>query len=826
MKKQGISETTHYGTQAADPPPGNQAQDGGLIALLPPPLSKPHPEQAVRRGEKALVSLHDGSRLMGRLQDFSRQERRVVLHCQDGVHRVPFKKIKIMSLPRRHAWQGAESPVEAARGDMTRPAVVRHFIITFKDEDTLEGETFGFRTDAAGLYLYPTHNDKDYAYLFIPRSAMEQHRIGPPIGEQLVKEQVISQDQVAEVLNEQAQLRRQPLGEYLRSKAIITTKDLEAALRNQRSTPDFRLGEILVHENLISEEQLVEALAAQREERGKQLGQILVERGLVSQKDIQQGLSRKLGIPFVDVAQFQLDTEAMKRVPEDLVRKYKCLPLYCYDQKLVIALENPMDWEALDAVRFHTGLNVEPVIADKHELERIIDLLYAAPDIEGNLFDDYLGDEELDDEQEYDETASSDNVIVRLVNKIIIDAYNQGASDIHIEPYPGRNKTVVRLRKDGELRNYYEIPSRMRNALIARIKIMANLDISEKRKPQDGKIDFKKFSMLKIELRVATIPTANDQEDVVMRIMASGEPLPLDKLGLSPRNHERLLELIRKPYGLFFVCGPTGSGKTTTLHSILGHLNTPERKIWTAEDPVEITQKGLRQVQVHPKIGLTFAAAMRAFLRADPDIIMVGEMRDEETTSMGIEASLTGHFVFATLHTNSAPESIIRLLDMGMDPFNFADALVGILAQRLARRLCPDCKEPYSAERDEIRELLTEYCYELIPRDADEDQRKQVRNRVFKEWQKNFADEKGRFSLCRPVGCEACEDTGYRGRLGLHELLTASDNIKRLILEQARVSELFAVALREGMRTLKQDGIEKVLQGHTDIRSVRSVCIK
>ncbi len=803
----------------------------GTVPLLQPPLSKPQPDNAVNSGEKVLLSLHDGARILGRLQAFLRAEKQLILHSDGKTppQCIPFSKIKIMSLPRRHNWQRARPP-QADEEAISQPEAIQHFTIIFKDEDKLEGETFGFRTDAAGLYLYPTHNGKDYAYLFIPRSAMERHQIGPPIGEQLVKEDVVTQDQVAQVLSEQEQKRQQPLGEYLRAKAIITTKELEAVLQNQKSTPNFRLGEILVHENLISEEQLMEALAAQQEDRSKQLGQILVERGIVSQRDIQQGLSKKLGIPFVDVGQFQLDTEAMKLVPEDLVRKYTCLPLYCYDQKLVVALENPMDWEALDAVRFHTGLNVEPVIADKIDLDRIIDLLYTAPDIEGTLFDDYMSNDEEHEDDEldeiYDESASSDNVIVRLVNKIIIDAYNQGASDIHIEPYPGKNKTVVRLRRDGELRNYYEIPSRMRNALIARIKIMANLDISEKRKPQDGKIDFKKFSMLKIELRVATIPTTNEQEDVVMRILASGKPLPLDKLGLSKRNHRDVQRLVTKPYGLFFVCGPTGSGKTTTLHSVLGHLNTPERKIWTAEDPVEITQKGLRQVQVHPKIGFTFAAAMRAFLHADPDIIMVGEMRDQETTSTGIEASLTGHFVFATLHTNSAPESIIRLLDMGMDPFNFADALVGILAQRLARRLCPDCKEAYEADTEEVRELLTEYCYELIPKGADEAYSKMMRGKILKEWQENFANEAGTFTLYRPKGCEACEDTGYRGRLGLHELLSASDNIKKLILEQARVSELLAAAIQEGMRTLKQDGIEKVLQGHTDIHAVRSVCIK
>ncbi|MBC7781482.1 MAG: Flp pilus assembly complex ATPase component TadA, partial [Proteobacteria bacterium] len=280
-------------------------------------------------------------------------------------------------------------------------------------------------------------------------------------------------------------------------------------------------------------------------------------------------------------------------------------------------------------------------------------------------------------------SAASENEVVRLVNKIIVDAYHQGASDIHVEPGPGKQKLLVRFRKDGSLHNYIEVPSSYRQAICARLKIMCDLDISEKRKPQDGKIKFKRWGPLDIELRVATIPSQGGVEDIVMRILAGGEPIPLDKLGLSEHNLGLLKGVITKPYGLFFVCGPTGSGKTTSLHSVLGYINTPETKIWTAEDPVEITQRGLRQVQMNPKAGLTFATAMKAFLRADPDVIMVGEMRDKETVAIGIEASLTGHLVFATLHTNSAPESIIRLLDMGMDPFNFADALLGVLAQRL-----------------------------------------------------------------------------------------------------------------------------------------------
>src|SRR5213083_2398896 len=393
-------------------------------------------------------------------------------------------------------------------------------------------------------------------------------------------------------------------------------------------------------------------------------------------------------------------------------------------------------------------------------------------------------------------SAAADNELVKMVNKVIIEAYNQGASDIHIEPYPGKGKTEIRFRKDGSLGPYIEVPASYRSALAARLKIMCDLDISEKRKPQDGKIKFKKFGPLDIELRVATIPTTGGVEDIVMRILAAGEPIPIDKLGLTTRNNDNLKNAVSKPYGLFFVCGPTGSGKTTTLHSVLKSLNTPDTKIWTAEDPVEITQKGLRQVQVNRKAGLDFAVVMKSFLRADPDVIMVGEMRDKETTSMG------------------------------MDPFNFADALLGILAQRLAKRVCGKCKQAYAPGADEMKHMLQEYCSELLNTGPFKKDAKSAYENVYRDLARSYAGDKGHFTLYRAKGCEACGNSGYKGRVGLHELLIASDTLKRLIQEHARVAEILAVSLEEGMRTLKMDGIEKVLQGITDMPQVRAVCIK
>ena len=467
-------------------------------------------------------------------------------------------------------------------------------------------------------------------------------------------------------------------------------------------------------------------------------------------------------------------------------------------------------------------------VTTQKEFKETCNLFYGAEVETGGDIDDLLSSLS-DDEGEVVEgtgdevSAAADNELVKLVNKIVIDAYNQGASDIHIEPYPGKAKTEIRFRRDGSLAPYIEVPASYRSAIVARLKIMCDLDISEKRKPQDGKIKFKKFGPLDIELRVATIPTTGGVEDIVMRILAAGEPIPIDKLGLTTKNSVTLKSAVSKPYGLFFVCGPTGSGKTTTLHSVLGFLNTSDTKIWTAEDPVEITQKGLRQVQVNKKV-MDFPMVMKAFLRADPDIIMVGEMRDAETTHIGIEASLTGHLVFATLHTNSAPEAVIRLLDMGMDPFNFADALIGILAQRLAKRLCK-CKEPYTPGPEELKAFMNEYTTDLRMSDTWKKDPQGEAKKLYDYWLKEYGKE-GKLQFCRAKGCDNCGGSGYKGRCGLHELMIASDAVKRLIQERARVSDLFVKSVEEGMSTLKMDGMDKVMMGLTDMKQVRTVCIK
>jgi type II secretory ATPase GspE/PulE/Tfp pilus assembly ATPase PilB-like protein len=569
----------------------------------------------------------------------------------------------------------------------------------------------------------------------------------------------------------------------------------------------------LVDRGIISEKAL-ETAASSARTNNIDLATVLVEENGIAKDDILQSLSAFYGTPCFAHGEQTIPSDIRERVGSDIWRKYGCAPVERRQGVLVVAIDDPQDLTRLDAIR---TMNLSPRydfrVALRDDILACIARSYGEKEVPDEISDlarivTELGDGEAEIEEERNdlpEIDETDSGIVKLANQLIIDSYHRGASDIHVEPDGAKNPCLIRIRIDGDCQKYLEVPGPHRNALVQRLKIMAKLDISERRKPQDGKIRFR-YSKGTIELRVATIPTANGNEDVVMRILAASKPLPIERMGFSEPNLARFKEIVQKPYGICLVVGPTGSGKTTTLHSALGFINTEDTKIWTAEDPVEITQKGLRQVQVHPKIDFTFAAAMRSFLRADPDVIMVGEMRDRETAAIGIEASLTGHLVFSTLHTNSAPETITRLLDMDIDPFNFADALLGIMAQRLVRTLCTKCREPFTPSQEEFDEYVEAYGAEWFPRTGI-------------SWSPEL-------KVFRPRGCRECGDTGLKGRMGVHELLVGTDGIKRAIQRRAPIDELRRLAMEQGMTTLLQDALLKMFQGHIDYKQARAVAIK
>ena len=539
---------------------------------------------------------------------------------------------------------------------------------------------------------------------------------------------------------------------------------------------------------------------------------VLLDRYRVPKDDLGSALSDFYQCPYLPYDERTvIDADLLKTLNLDYLKKNLWLPIARRGSLIDVLTSDPHDLDkGWDVRRTFPGMTIRYAVGLRRDIEQFLHL--AKGQGTSGSIGAILGElvNEIHLEPAIDPVCSgideNDSAIVRLTNQVIAEADRLGASDIHIEPYADRKDVAVRLRVDGTCFIFMRIPAAYRRAVVSRIKVMANLDIAERRKPQDGKIRYRLAKDREIELRVATLPTAGQDEDVVMRLLTAKKPMSLEAMEFAPATLQAIQSIAEKPHGIIMCVGPTGSGKTTTLHAILKHINTDERKIWTAEDPIEITQDGLRQVQIHPKIDLTFATAMRAFLRADPDVIMIGEMRDKETADIAIEASLTGHLVLSTLHTNSAVDTVIRLLDLGCDSFNFADAMLGVLAQRLCKRICIECKETYHPSRQEYDELLQGYGAQ--------------------DWSTLGIEYDAEWSLHRGRGCEACNRTGFKGRVPLHELLLPSERMKQLIQSRARTAEMLTLALTEGMATLVQDGIRKALQGFTTYRQVRAVAMK
>ncbi|KJR42354.1 type IV-A pilus assembly ATPase PilB [Candidatus Magnetoovum chiemensis] len=573
-----------------------------------------------------------------------------------------------------------------------------------------------------------------------------------------------------------------------------------------------KLGDILLKAGVITKDQMSRALDMQKNSY-KRLGDILIDLGYVTDKAIAHALSRQLGIPYSDLSKSDSDARAMETIKKEIIINRLVIPVKFDKGALVVAMANPLDLSTINLIKRSSGKNLNITVSSESEIRNVIhNYFHTSKDIQRftKRADELkTSSEQIEVADLVIETQTGDigdeKVIIGLTNQLILDGYNKGASDIHIEPLKNEGITEVRYRIDGVCIKYVELPLAQHNSIISRIKVMANLKIEERRLPQDGKIKLtiKERNRI-IELRVAILPTVNG-EAAVLRILSSSRPIPLVDLQLSDRNIFEFKQAATKPYGIILVVGPTGSGKTTTLHAALNYINSPDRKIWTIEDPVEITQRGLCQVEVKNQINFNFAKAIRSFLRADPDVIMVGEIRDRETASIAIEASLTGHLVFSTLHTNSASETITRLLDLGMDAFNFSDAVIAILAQRLVRVLCANCKEQYTPDAKEVESLLYLYGADYVS-------------------ELGIRDYKS-IKLYRSSGCEYCNSIGYKGRVGVHELLIGTDSLKNLIRAKAAVDVIKAQAIKDGMRTIAQDGIAKIFKGLTDLEQVKRVSV-
>ncbi len=785
-----------------------------------PPYYEFSDPAAAAAGEDCLLIFRDEAKANGTLLDFRPDESLLVLRPSDMDEGVSVAFSSLLGVQLRSPVKLKTQALEIDETAQILAASERQpFTIDLASGRSFKGETVGSVHALCGLFLFPPDQEGAVTRWFLPAEAMLRTEIGKPLGEILVDEKLASSEAVDEALSKQQALRTRRFGEYLTQNQIVSPEQLAQALKQQYGQPVQKLGEVLVELGFLGEAELQEALATEARDRSVPLGKILTDMGVIEPEVLNGVMARKLGIPFVSLKDFRIPPEVLKRIPSALAYRYQVVPVSESDNALVVAVENPMDMARLEELRFAAGMKLLPVMASVDDIRAALDRNYpqgrdSAIAATRRMKDVAIADltqrlsfETAEADLDEDHGAELDNTLVQLVNKMILDAIEQKASDIHIEANPGRDMRV-RFRKDGVMVTYLDLAAKFRRAVVSRIKIMAQLDITERRKPQDGKIEFKRFGPADVELRIATIPTAGGLEDVVMRVLSAASLVKIEDIGFDARTLEELKRLIARPHGLLLVCGPTGSGKTTTLHSLLGVLNTSDLKIWTAEDPIEIAQPGLRQIQVNPKIGWTFAAAMRSFMRADPDVIMVGEMRDAETAKMGIEASLTGHLVLSTLHTNSAVESVARLLDLGMDPFNFADALLGVLAQRLVRKLCAECKTAYAPPPAQLEELATEYCADS--RDAPAG--------VLQAWRSQPG-----FVLHGAKGCARCDQTGYRGRIAVFELLSANAAIKRLVQTRAPVTEISAAAAANGLRTLRQDAIDKVIQGLTDLQQVRTV---
>jgi type IV pilus assembly protein PilB len=758
-------------------------------------------EEEILDNAQVVVHLANSRILRGRLQHFvAAQELIIILHDSDlSPIEIPVENVRYV-LFRKHLNTSGDTDLFASRKDnVLIPHTVQPYQVVFKDNARLRGKTFTSLVDIAGLHFFQVADKAHFVRIFIPFQSVKTYHIGPLLGEQLVKEKALRNDQVDEAVDEQHSLRGKKIAEYIRTRAALRADELKKALDQQSSyvlsgeKEIPKIGEMLIEEKLITEEQLNDALQEQRRDRSKKLGQILVEEHAISTETLHVALAHKLAIPFVKLRDFDFAPNIFHYLPVDIARKYLLVPLFLYKDHLVVAMEDPSNIETIDVLRFVTGRSLELTIATKEDIEWAIDHYYSVEeDIEEDLT---AAEEEIagsDDQQKNDKDfkeilrLGKEKPIVHLVNSIIIDAIRRRASDIHIRPQEQRVDLLLRV--DGNLIKTRTFSKGLLPAISSRIKIIGRMNIAERRLPQDGQARISDRGEV-VDLRISIMPTVYG-ESVVIRLLNTHVGLKsISELGFNMRDEEKFLEILHKSNGIFLVTGPTGSGKSTTLYAALQEVLGLNVNIITVEDPVEYHIDGIEQIQIKSHIGYTFATALRHILRHDPDVIMLGEIRDKETAKISVESALTGHLVLSTLHTNSAATTVARLIEMGVEAYLLAPTLLGALAQRLVKRNCPHCMDVEEVA-PHIRKTL------------------------------NIGDEE---VFYRGTGCENCNQTGFSGRIAVYELLANTTSLRALIEAQVPTDQIFQQAVEDGMQPLTENALSLARQRRTSLSEVYRV---
>jgi type II secretory ATPase GspE/PulE/Tfp pilus assembly ATPase PilB-like protein len=800
-----------------------------------PPLCAVPNDMRVQYGEKVILELCDGRKLIGKLDKFDADKGNigVIPEGENSAKTHGMHEIRQLRIPTPRRWiRDDDSILTQAKGVKVTTDPLE-YEIEFTDHTTLEGNTFGFRNGRYGIHLFPVHEDNQYTHLFVPNGVISRHRIGKPLGQQLVKDEVLTDRDMAIALMEQQEHRSRSLGEHLALTAVVSPKQLEKALKRQNSMPHLQLGEILIQDKLITNEQLENILIQQKRQRHMTLGELLIAKGLVQQEHIQKSLATKLGFPFIDLHQFPLDMTVLNLVDKEFAINHKAMPLHHYKDKLVVAMIDPTKWESIDALQSKTGFNIEPVIATHADIQWAIDYYYSDSVITANSANTKkiaadnppAGDEDPHNYLLPDADKLGRDDIMQFLRSIILDSTRRGVTHLHFEPTRNHG-AVVRLRKDGDLLEAGDLQDSSWKMVLAELRALAKLEPEKSVGAQVISLDTHFLEPALIDIQLATIPNIDGGEDLVLKIGASNYTPRLRDIGLSEYNLKRLLDLSDKPRGLILVTGAYDSGKSTTLSALLTHLNGKNKKIWVIGEEERKMPEGIRQTPLPLGNNQGNITPFEVILHADPDIIMISDLADQATTQKALTAALTSHLIFSAMTVRRAVEAMERLLNMRLPSYEIADSLLAIIAQRLVKKLCGHCKRRYIPNAEELRMLVAEYCAEMYDENESAVRAKALHEKALSTWTETYAKPSEELMLYRATGCKHCNQTGYDGRIALHELLEITPAIRRTLLDGADAAAVLKAAMAAGMKTLKQDGIEKVLQGHTDIAQVRSACCR